>query len=166
MGRWLVQECRRAFERNGKSLNYAGLTHLAAEARPFSSLVAPDAPTLLAPADMPAEMSKWCQARGRPAPASEGEFIRAALESLALKYRMVLGGLEELSGSKVEVIHIVGGGSQNELLNQFAANACGLPVVAGPVEATPLGNVLVQPRTSLPLSTLAEIRQVVPPSCP
>jgi rhamnulokinase len=161
MGLWLVQECRRAFERNGKSLNYAELTHLAAEARPFCSLVDPDAPAFLAPADMPAEMSKWCAARGRPAPASEGEFVRTALESLALKYRMVLAGLEELSGSKVEVIHIVGGGSQNELLNQFAANACGLPVVAGPVEATALGNVLVQARTSGALSTLAEMRQVV-----
>ena len=153
--------CRRTFERHGKSLDYAALTHLAAEAKPFHSLVDPDAAAFLAPADMPAEMSKWCAARGRPAPASEGEFVRTALESLALKYRMVLGWLEELAGSKVEVIHIVGGGSQNELLNQFAANACGLPVVAGPVEATALGNVLVQARTSGALSTLAEMRSVV-----
>ena len=161
MGLWLVQECRRAFERSGKSFNYAELTHLAAEARPFGSLVDPDAPAFLAPADMPVEMRQWCEAHGCAAPKSEGEFVRTALESLALKYRMVLNGLEELSGTKVEVIHIVGGGSQNELLNQFAANACGLPVVAGPVEATALGNVLVQARTSGALSTLAEMRQVV-----
>ena len=161
MGLWLVQECRRSFERAGRSLNYGELTQLAAAARPFCSLVDPDAPAFLAPADMPAEMVKWCQARGRPAPSSEGEFVRTALESLALKYRMVLGWLEELSGSRVDVIHVVGGGSQNELLNQFTANACGRPVVAGPVEATALGNVLVQARTSGALTTLAEMRSVV-----
>lgn len=161
MGLWLVQECRRAFERRGKSLNYAELTHLAAEAAPFRTLVDPDAAAFLAPADMPAEIANWCQARGRPVPTSEGEFIRTALESLALKYRMVLEWLEELAGSKVEVIHVVGGGSQNELLNQFTANACGRPVVAGPVEATALGNVLVQARSSGALSTLAEMRAVV-----
>jgi rhamnulokinase len=161
MGLWLVQECRRAFERAGQSLNYAELTRMAAESRPFCSLVDPDAAEFLAPADMPAEMVKWCQARGRPGPSSAGEFVRTALECLALKYRMVLGWLEELSGSKVDVIHIVGGGSQNELLNQFTANACGREVMAGPVEATALGNVLVQARTSGALSTLAEMRSVV-----
>jgi len=161
MGLWLVQECRRAFERQGKTLNYAELTHLAAESRPFRTFVDPDAAEFLAPADMPAEMAKWCQSRGTAAPESEGEFVRTALESLAFKYRMVLGWLEELSGSRVEVIHIVGGGSQNELLNQFTANACGRPVVAGPIEATALGNVLVQARTSGAITTLAEMRSVV-----
>ncbi len=161
MGLWLVQECRRAFERQGKSLNYTELTRLASQARPFRSLVDPDAPAFLAPADMPVEIVKWCQSRGQPAPASEGEFVRCALESLALKCRLVLGWLEELAGSKVEVIHVVGGGSQNELLNQFVADACGLLVVAGPVEATALGNVLVQSRSSGALSTLAEMRSVV-----
>src|SRR5207245_4144556 len=130
---------------------------LAAESQPFRSLVDPDCAAFLAPGDMPLEMARWCQARGCRAPGSEGEFVRTALESLALKYRMVLGWLEELAGSKVDVIHIVGGGSQNELLNQFAANACGRPVVAGPVEATALGNVLVQARTSGALSTLTEM---------
>ena len=110
---------------------------------------------------MPGEMARWCQSRGTPVPTSEGEFVRTALESLALKYRMVLAWLEELSGSKVEVIHIVGGGCQNELLNQFTADACGVPVIAGPIEATALGNVLVQARGSGELSTLAEMRSVV-----
>jgi rhamnulokinase len=161
MGLWLVQECRRSFERKGKSFSYAELTRLAAEARPFRSLVDPDAPAFLAPADMPAEMSAWCQARGQPAPETEGDFLRCALESLALKYRLVLTWLEELAGSQVQVIHIVGGGSQNELLNQFVANSCGLPVVAGPVEATALGNVLVQSRSAGAVTTLAEMRSVV-----
>ena len=140
MGLWLVQECRRAFERQGKSLNYADLTHLAAE-REAVSLAGRSrrggisGPRRHAGGDRP----NGARREASPAPASEGEFVRTALESLALKYRMVLGWLEELSGAKVEVIHIVGGGSQNELLNQFAANACGRPVVAGPVEATALG---------------------------
>jgi rhamnulokinase len=161
MGLWLVQECRRAFERRGKSLDYATMTRLAAEATPFRSLVDPDAPAFLAPADMPAEIAKWCESRGQPAPTSEGEFVRCALESLALKYRLVLSSLQDLAGAKVEVIHIVGGGSQNELLNQFTADACGLPVVAGPVEATALGNVLVQARSAGGVATLGEMRSVV-----
>lgn len=161
MGLWLVQECRRSFERQGKTLNYAEITHLAAEAMPFRSLIDPDAADFLNPPDMPSAFRKWCEARNQPAPETEGQFIRTALESLALKYRMVLGWLEELSGGRVEVIHIVGGGSQNELLNQFTADACGRPVVAGPVEATALGNVLVQARTSGAITTLSEMRDVV-----
>ncbi len=161
MGLWLVQECRRSFERAGKPLNYAELAHLAAESVPFGSLVDPDASAFLAPADMPSEIRQWCQSRGERPPESEGQFVRCALESLALKYRTVLGWLEELAGSKVEVIHIVGGGCQNELLNQFTANACGRPVVAGPIEATALGNVLVQARTSGAVTTLAEMRSIV-----
>src|SRR5262249_42476028 len=107
------------------------------------------------------EIANWCQSRGQPAPSSEGEFVRCALESLALKYRLVLSWLEELTGSKVQVIHIVGGGSQNELLNQFTADACWLAVVTGPVEATALGNVLVQARSAEGVATLADMRSVV-----
>lgn len=161
MGLWLVQECRRSFERSGRALSYAQITHLAAEAKPFRSLVDPDAPAFLAPADMPSEIRTWCQSKGQPLPGTEGEFIRCVLESLALKYRIVLEWLEELGGERVEVIHIVGGGTQNELLNQFTANACGRPVITGPVEATALGNVLIQARTSGAVGSLAEIRSVV-----
>ncbi|MBS0261020.1 MAG: rhamnulokinase [Planctomycetes bacterium] len=161
MGLWLVQECKRTFERRGLNRSYAELNQMAAAAPAFRSLVDPDDSAFLAPADMPAAIGQWCQARNQPVPTNEGEFIRAAFESLALKYRMVLGWLEELSGTRVEVIHIVGGGSQSELLNQFTANACGRPVVAGPVEATALGNILVQARTSGAVSNLAEMRAVV-----
>lgn len=161
MGLWLVQECRRSFERKGKSLNYSDLMRLSAEAKPFRSLVDPDDPVFLAPADMPAAMARWCQSRGQIAPETEGHFIRCALESLALRYRMVLGWLEELSGTSIETIHIVGGGSQNDLLNQFTANACGRPVIAGPVEATAFGNVLLQARTDGALATLSDLREIV-----
>jgi rhamnulokinase len=166
MGLWLVQECRRSFERSAASrdqpeLDYATLTKLAQAAPAFRFLIDPDSAEFLAPADMPAAIREWCQKTGQPVPDSAGPLIRCCLESLALKYRMVLGWLEELSGERVDVIHIVGGGTQNELLNQFTANATGRPVIAGPSEATALGNVLLQARSSGAVRTLAEIREVV-----
>lgn len=161
MGLWLVQECRRSFERQGRTTSYADLTQAAARAKPFASLVDPDAPEFLAPTDMPTAIRAWCQQHGQPVPADDGALVRCALESLALKYRRVLGWLEELTGEKVEVIHVVGGGSQNDLLNQFTANACGRPVLAGPVEATALGNVLIQARSAGDVASLAEIREIV-----
>ncbi len=161
MGLWLVQECRRSWERSGQAVDYGQLTGWAGEAEPFRSLINPDDGAFLNPADMPAAIADWCRSHDEPVPESPGQFTRCALESLALKYRLVLEWLEELTGTPVEVIHIVGGGTQNELLNQFTANACGRPVVTGPVEATVLGNVLVQARSAGEIGTLAEIRDVV-----
>ena len=161
MGLWLVQECKRAFERRGKTYDYAELTRLAGKAPPLRSLINPDDRAFLNPDDMASAIQKWCADYGEPVPQSEGELIRCALESLALKYRMVLEWLEELTGTRIEVVHIVGGGCQNEALNQLTADACGRPVVAGPVEATVLGNVLIQARAAGELKTLADIRQVV-----
>jgi len=161
MGLWLVQECKRSFERAGQNADYAALTSQAQAAAPFRSLIDPDAGEFLAPADMPTAIREWCQRSGQAIPDSARALIRCCLESLALKYRMVLGWMEELSGERVEVVHIVGGGTQNELLNQFTANATGRPVVTGPVEATALGNVLMQARTSGHVRTLADIRSVV-----
>jgi rhamnulokinase len=161
MGLWLVQRCRLAFQQAGKDLDYATLAQMSADAQPFRSLVNPDRSEFLNPADMTQAIAAECRRTGQPVPESEGQFVRCALESLALKYRMVLGWLEELTGVPVTVIHIVGGGSKNELLNQFTADACGRPVFAGPVEATALGNVLIQARTAGELASLSEIRQVV-----
>jgi rhamnulokinase len=110
---------------------------------------------------MTVAIAEECRRTEQPVPETEGQFIRCALESLALKYRMVLGWLEELTGVPVTVIHIVGGGTQNRLLNQFTANACGRPVMTGPIEATALGNVLIQARTNGDLSSLTDIRDVV-----
>ncbi|WP_010584274.1 rhamnulokinase [Schlesneria paludicola] len=165
MGLWLVQECRKSFERNGSPYDYGLLAQVARDARPFRAFVNPDAPEFLAPHDMPEAMRDWCRATNQEIPDTDGGLVRCALESLALKYRMVLGWLEELSGHKVEVIHIVGGGTQNELLNQFTANATGRPVITGPVEATALGNVLVQARTSGSVGSLSQIREIVRASC-
>lgn len=161
MGLWLVQECRRSFERNGTPYDYGLLAQVARDARPFRAFVDPDDHAFLAPLDMPEAIREWCRGTNQEIPDSDGGVVRCALESLALKYRTVLGWLEELSGERVEVIHIVGGGTQNELLNQFTANATGRPVVTGPIEATALGNILVQARTAGAVGSLSEIRSVV-----
>ena len=161
MGLWLVQQCRASFERKGESYDYGELASLAAETEPFRSLVEPDDSRFLAPDDMAEAIASWCRDSDQPVPETPGQFIRCCVESLALKYRRVLGWLEELGGDKVEVVHIVGGGTKNELLNQFTSNACGVPVVTGPVEATALGNVLIQARTAGQIGSLEEIRKVV-----
>ncbi|MCA9026649.1 MAG: rhamnulokinase [Planctomycetaceae bacterium] len=161
MGLWLVQECRRSFERQGRTYEYAKLTALAAEAEPFRSLINPDEARFLSPDDMVEAIRESCKSNNQPIPKTDGQFIRCALESLALRYRQILEGIESLTGESIEVIHVVGGGSRNDLLNQFTANACGRPVIAGPTEATALGNVLVQARAAGDIGDLAAIREVV-----
>jgi rhamnulokinase len=161
MGLWLVQECRRAWERAGQTYGYDELMRQAAAAPPFVSLVDPDHSSFILPANMPAALGEFCRATGQPVPSGVGATVRCALESLALRYRWVLGKLEELTGRKREVIHIVGGGSQAELLCQLTADACDRPVLAGPVEATAIGNVLVQAIGLRAVGSLADAREVV-----
>ena len=160
-GLWLVQESRRTWAAQGEELSYGDLTDLAAQAAPFRSLVDPDAAVFSPPGDMPERMRVFCRRTGQPVPESKGEIIRCALESLALKYRSVLEMLESVTGRHMQALHIVGGGTRNRLLNQFAANATGLRVVTGPVEATAIGNILLQAIALGHLSSLAEARQVV-----
>ncbi|MDH7568459.1 MAG: rhamnulokinase family protein [Armatimonadota bacterium] len=161
MGLWLVQECRRAWERQGERYSYDELTEAAAAAPPFVSMVEPDDESFLAPSDMPAAIRAFCGRTGQPQPEGVGPMVRCALESLALKYRWVMEKLEEIRGRRLETIHIVGGGSQNRLLNQFTADATGRPVLAGPVEATAIGNVLMQAIARGRLGSLEEAREVV-----
>jgi rhamnulokinase len=161
MGLWLVQQCKRAFDAAGATYDYAELAKLAARARPLRSLVNPDDPRFLNPPHMPKAIQDFCRESNQPLPNSPGELIRCAYESLALKYSQVLSWLEELTATRIEVIHIVGGGSKSEILNQFTADACQRPVLAGPVEATAMGNLLAQARAGRELSTLADIRTVV-----
>jgi len=161
MGLWLVQQCKRSFDSWGKARDYSQLARLAARAPALRSLVNVDDPRFLNPPDMPNAIQSCCRETGQSVPRTEGELVRCAYESLALKYRQVLACLEELTGNRLEVIHIVGGGSQSEILNQFTADACQRPVIAGPVEATAMGNLLVQVRSSGELASLAEIRAVV-----
>ena len=160
-GLWLVQECRRAWAAAGENFDYATLIKLAEAAPPFVSLVNPTDPRFLAPSNMPEAIAALCRETGQPAPATPGAFIRCALESLALLYRRTLRQIEQLIGRKIERLHIVGGGSQNTLLNQFTADALQISVLAGPVEATAAGNVLIQAITLGHLDSLIAARQVV-----
>jgi rhamnulokinase len=161
MGLWLVQQCKRSFQAAGRNLDYARLVQLAAQAKPLRSLVNLNDPRFLNPPDMSQAIQEYCRETKQTLPKTDGELVRCCYESLALKYRETLGSLEELTGKKIEVINIVGGGSQNKLLNQFTADACQRLVIAGPVEATALGNLLTQVRASGELGSLAEMREVV-----
>jgi rhamnulokinase len=161
MGLWLVQECRRAWERGGVTYDYAALMKMAEQSKPFASIVNPDDASFILPASMPAAIGDCCKKTGQPVPVEPGDVVRCALESLALRYRWVLERLEELAGKRLDTIHIVGGGCQNTLLCQLAADACNRPVVAGPVEATAIGNVLVQALGLGLIGSLAEGRAVV-----
>ena len=158
-GLWLVQECRRSFERAGQTLDYATLTQMAADVEngPF---VEPDDARFGAPLDMPNAIREFCRESGQIPPQSPGELVRCCLDSLALKYRWTFERLEELRGS-LDALYIVGGGTQNRLLNQLAADCIGKPVICGPTEATAAGNVLVQALASGEVRDLAQIREVV-----
>jgi len=160
MGLWLVQECRRIWAKDGNAFSYDEITQMAAEASPFVAVIDPDHPSFLAPPDMPEAIRTYCHQSGQQAPETRGEIVRTALEGLALRYRWVTEKLDILLSRKAETLHIVGGGSQNQLLNQFAADATRLPVIVGPVEATAIGNVAVQAVASGELATLDEARQI------
>ena len=161
MGLWLVQECRRAWARQGQDYSYSQLAEMASAATPFVSLIEPDAPPFLAPGDMTTEVRDFCVRTGQPAPQDVGATVRCCLESLALKYRWTLECLEALRGRRIETIHIVGGGTQNRLLCQLAADATNRTVIAGPVEATALGNILIQALGRGHIGSLEQAREVV-----
>jgi rhamnulokinase len=144
MGLWLVQKCLDAWKQQGEALSYEALPHLAEEALPFKCIVDPDDSLFLNPPDMPAAILEFCKRTDQPYPATEGEMLRCIFESLALKYRFIIEKIDALRKKSVETLHIVGGGSRNRLLNQWTANATGLPIIAGPTEATAVGNILVQ----------------------
>jgi rhamnulokinase len=166
MGLWLVQECRRTWARSGRDLTYEQLIPQAESARPFAALVDPDDASFLAPGDMPARLAAYCQKTGQAVPRDEGAFVRCCLESLALKYRWGVERLEAILGTTIKTIHVVGGGTKNALLCQFTADACGRPVHAGPVEATAIGNILLQAMGRGKIGSITELRQVVARSFP
>ena len=156
MGLWLLQECRRCWD----PCTYDELTQLANAAPADVALFDPDDERFLAPGDMPSRIAAACRATGQDAPSTKGEFVRSILTSLACKYRVVLDQLERVSGREVEVVHVIGGGARNSLLCRLTADVLGIPVLAGPVEATALGNVLVQARATGELGSLADLRAV------
>ncbi len=165
MGMWLLQQLRTAFAQAGSPYDYASLVQLAAQAPALRSFIHPDDSRFLRPTAMIQTIQAFCRESKQPIPETPGALARCVLESLALRYRQVLAQLHEITGQRPEIVHIVGGGSRNTLLNQFTADACGLSVVAGPVEATALGNILLQARASQEINSLADIRSVVRHSC-
>ncbi|MBN1464338.1 rhamnulokinase [candidate division KSB1 bacterium] len=145
-GLWLVQRCKSDWAKEGEELSYNELTRLAEEAGPSSCHVDPDDPAFTNPLNMPAAMEKYCRDSGQPVPMSKGQYIRCALESLARKYKQVLDNLNTMLPQPLQRLHIVGGGAQNLLLNRLTKEMTGLEVIAGPVEATGMGNVILQRR--------------------
>ena len=161
IGLWIVQECRRQWVKEGAKYEFAELEKLAAAAPPFVSLINPDDPRFLSPDNMPEKIADFCRETSQPVPASPGAYVRCIYESLALFYRSTLRKLERLTGKKIEKLHIVGGGSKDATLNQFAANALKIPVFAGPAECAALGNLLIQAITLGHIASHAAAREIV-----
>ena len=165
-GLWLLEESRRQWQRQGQDLSYAEIAELAQEAEPLACLFDPDDPVFSTPGDMPSRIIEYCHATGQPAPVNVGEIARAIFDSLALKYRYVFRRLERFAPRPLKGLHVLGGGSRNRLLNQMTADAVGLPVVAGPAEATAIGNILTQLIASGEIANLREGREMVGRSFP
>lgn len=166
IGQWLAQECRRMWASQGQEYSYDQLRQLAEQVSPFDSLIVASDERFLAPGDMPERIRAYCRETGQPIPDSIGAIMRCIFESLALEYRWVAERLDELTGQRRSTIHIIGGGSSNALLNQFTADATGRLVLAGPMEATALGNMLVQAIASGYLDSLDEGRALIRNSFP
>jgi rhamnulokinase len=160
-GLWLLHECRRGWESEGNYLSFAEIIRLADAAPPLRSLIDPDDESFAGPGDVPMRVAEFCRRTGQPAPEEPGATARCILESIALKHAAVVGLLCEVTGRAPAELHIVGGGAKNELLCRWTAEAAGLPVVAGPAEATLIGNLLVQAIALGELGSLEQARDVV-----
>jgi rhamnulokinase len=161
MGLWLIQESRRQWIREGASVSYADLEREALACKPFQSLIDPDEDVLGHPGDMPERIRELCRKTGQPVPKTRGEVVRCIYESLALKYRVTKDQIESVTGRKYPDLHVVGGGTKDGLLSQFTANATGSRVIAGPIEATALGNMAVQLLAQKAISDLSKAREVM-----
>ncbi len=166
MGLWMLQCCRQSWTVQGQVYDYRELMELAAREASFQHLVDPDDESFLRPADMPAAINRFCTRTHQPVPSTPGAYVRAILESLAFKYRVIIRNLEHVSGKPIEQIRVIGGGSRNRLLNQFTADATGRRVLAGPAEATALGNVAIQILATGEATSLREVRAIVERSFP
>lgn len=160
-GLWIVQECRRHWQSQGDDFDYSQLTSMAKEAHPFQAVLDVDDSIFSTIGRMPEKISEYCKQTGQSSPQSKNETVRTALEGLALKYREVLENLRQKTGKSLDTIHIVGGGTQNELLNQMTADSTGCVVIAGPIEATSAGNLITQMMADQELSSLEQGRELV-----
>lgn len=160
-GMWLLEQCRAVWSRQGREYSYEEIVRMTEGAAPSPGVIDPDAAEFAAPTDMPQAIRAWCAAHGVPSPADDAALMRLIFDSLAAKYAEVLGKLRRLAPFEIECLHVIGGGAQNDLLNRMTADAVGIPVVAGPAEATALGNIMVQARAAGVVSSLAEMRRYI-----
>jgi len=160
-GMWLLEQCRKEWEAAGQNYSYAEMVELSGSAAGFQSVIDPDHPSFANPESMTRAIAEYCKQTGQKIPENPGEFIRCIFDSLALKYKAVLNDLQKVAPFPIEKLHVIGGGSQNKLLNQMTADATGIPVVAGPSEATALGNVMMQAKGLGLVHSLQEIREII-----
>ena len=161
MGLWVVQECRRQWLRDGVELSYDQIAEMAAKAKPFAAFIDVDQNEFFSPGDMPAKVNAYLKATGQGVISDKGQMVRVILESLAVKYRKTMEMIEDTVGKKIDVLHIVGGGIKNELLCQFAADAINRKVITGPVEATALGNIMMQAFATGQIQSMEQGRKLV-----
>ncbi|MBR5156729.1 MAG: rhamnulokinase [Clostridia bacterium] len=166
MGLWIIQECRRQWEREGKELSFDDLEKAAWGAAPFESFIDPDYHDFATPGNMPQKIRNFCEKTGQKIPQTEGEVIRCAAQSLAMKCRMVADALEDVQGKKLEAVHMLGGGIKDTMVTSFVSNATGKRVIAGPVEATSTGNAVLQLMALGKISSLTEARTIIRDSFP
>lgn len=162
-GMWLLEQCRSTWKRAGKDYSYPELMEMMKTTvkTDAQDLLDPDAPEFAAPTNMPEAIVAYCKANHKSVPECDAQMVRLIFDSLAAKYAEVLGKLQQVSPFKLNTLHVIGGGAQNDLLNQMTADACGIPVVAGPSEATALGNVMVQARAAGLVDTLQDMRRYI-----
>lgn len=161
MGLWILEQSINSWELKGNKKSYEELFNLALEAKPFQIIIDVDDQSFLNPSDMLAAIKEYCKRTNQLVPKTQGQFVRAILESLALKYKFLLEKINKQIKAPIEILHIIGGGSKNDLLNQFTANAINIPVIAGPVEATAIGNIIMQAIAKNKIETLQEGRMIV-----
>ena len=160
-GMWLLEQCRKEWKREGREYSYEQIVEMALSEAPFRSLLNPDAPDFANPASMSEAIKKYCHNSKQPVPESDAQLIRCIFESLALRYREVIDILKSVASHPIDVLQVIGGGSKNALLNQLTANATGVKVIAGPGEATAIGNAMVQARSAGVVSSLEQMREMI-----
>ena len=159
-GMWLIEQCKREWDKNGE-LTYPEIVKAAQEAKPFRSFINPDSPSFASPVSMIDAIQEYCRITEQPVPETIGEISRCIYESLAFRYNQVLTNLKQLSDKPIEKLHIIGGGSNNKMLNQLTANAISLEVISGPSEATAIGNIMLQAQAAGIVSNKNDIRRII-----
>ncbi len=160
-GMWLLEQCLAEWKKDGVSYSYDKLLEMTESAAPFKSMIDPDDPSFANPAGMTSAIAAFCKATGQAVPSAHAEFVRCIFESLSLKYKKVLGEIAGIAPFSINKLHVMGGGSKNSLLNQWSANATGIPVISGPSEATAIGNIMIQAKAAGCVGSLQEMRRII-----